>query len=217
MISTSGRVYEHKGQVYILTSRPAVDHLSDEVTVQWHDSRLRTNEQIRKAFALMADIGELQGESQKDVYEEQRLIFSAKFIEDLNGMMFHLSSATVSEASAFINFLVELIIENGIETREPLYKLCEDIRRYVYACLTHKKCCVCGKKADIHHCDGSMVGMGNNREKINHVGRELMPLCREHHNECHTIGQTAFNAKYHVDGIIADENLCRKLGLKSEN
>lgn len=214
MISTLGRVYEQRGQVYVLTSRPAVDNLSDEVTVQWHDSRLRSNEQIRKAFALMAEIGAHVGESDREVYEEQRMLFSMKMIDDLNGMMFHLSSATVSEASAFINFLVELIIEHGIETHEPLYKMCEDIRRYVYASLVNKKCAVCGRKADIHHCEGSAVGMGRNRNEMIHVGLELMPLCREHHQECHNIGQKVFNEKYHLVGIIADEMICRKVGLK---
>ena len=211
MITTSGRVYEQRGQVYVLTSRPAVDNLSDEVTVQWHDSRLRSNEQIRKAFALMAEIGAHVGESDKEVYEEQRMLFSAKFIDDLNGMMFHLSNATVSEASAFINFLVELIIENGIETHEPLYKMCEDIRRYVYASLVNKKCAVCGRKAELHHVQA--IGMGYSRLEKPQIGCFVLPLCREHHQEWHSIGGTAFDNKYHLEPVTLDQRLAKVYGL----
>lgn len=49
MIQTEGRVYEQRGVVYVKTSRPAVDNLSDDVIVVWQDSRNRTAEQNRKA------------------------------------------------------------------------------------------------------------------------------------------------------------------------
>ena len=70
------------------------------------------------------------------------------------------------------------------------------------------------RKAEIHHRNGSTVGMGRNRKTMIHLGLELMPLCREHHTECHTIGQTAFDEKYHLVGVIADEKICKKAGLK---
>lgn len=214
MITTEGRAYEQRGVVYIKTTRPAVDHLADEVTVFWHDSRQRSLEQIRKAFALMTEIGNHQGQSAEDVYIEQRDAFGLEFMEQLNNQFFHLSTATMSEASAFINYLINLIIAHGIQTREPLLNLCEDVKSYVYACLVNKKCAICGRKADIHHCEGSMVGMGRNRKNMIHVGLELMPLCREHHQECHNIGQKEFNEKYHVEGVVADETVCKKVGLK---
>ena len=56
MIQTDGRVYEQRGVVYVKTSRPAVDNLSDDVIVVWQDSRNRTAEQNRKAWALMSEI-----------------------------------------------------------------------------------------------------------------------------------------------------------------
>lgn len=214
MIITSGKVYESRGQVYVLTTRPAVSNLSDEVTVCWQDSRARSNEQIRKAWALMTEIAAFQGEDKEDVYREQKVAFSAKNLEELQGVLFGLSTATVSTARAFITMLVEIIIEYGIPTKEPLLNMVDDIQRYVYACLMHKKCAVCGRKADIHHCEGSTVGMGRNRKNIIHTGLELMPLCREHHQECHNIGQKTFNAKYHLEGVIADETICKKVGLK---
>ena len=213
-IITAGIAYETPKGCVVRTTRPAVDHLSDEVRVIWQDSRCITAEQCRKAWALMTEIAAYQGQHKEDVYREQSAAFSIKNFESLQGHLFHLSTATVSEARDFINLLIEIIIEYGIPTKEPLYGLCDDIERYVYACLMNKKCAVCGKKAEIHHCEGSTVGMGRNRKTMVHLGLELMPLCREHHRECHDNGQTAFNSKYHLIGIPADEKICKKAGLK---
>lgn len=214
MITTEGKVYEQRGTVYVKTSRPGVDNLSDDVTILWHDSRMRTADQNRKAWALMTEIAAFQGDDKESVYREQALEFTSRNLEVLQGMLFHLSTATVSEASAFISMLIEIIVEYGIPTKEPLVELCEDVQQMVYVSLLNKKCAVCGRKADIHHCEGSTVGMGRNRKDIIHVGLELMPLCRLHHQECHNIGQRAFNEKYHLEGVIADEKLCKKVGLK---
>lgn len=214
-IITPGRAWdtERKG-VVVQTTRPDVPNLSDDVLVLWKDKRGITSEQRRKAWALMTEIADYQGQSKEDVYAEQKTAFTVKHLEILQGELFRLSSATVTSARAFITMLIEIIIEYGIPTKEPLYGLCDDIPRYVYACAMNKKCAVCGRKAEIHHCEGSTVGMGRNRKTMVHLGLELMPLCREHHRECHDIGQKAFNEKYHLQGIIADEKICKKAGLK---
>ena len=130
MIQTEGKVYEQRGVVYVKTSRPAVDHLSDEVTVVWQDNRSRTAEQNRKAWALMSEIAAFMGEEKDVVYKQLALDYSAKNINTLQGMLFHLSTATMSEASAFITMCVNLIIEYDIPTKEPLYTLCEDVKKY---------------------------------------------------------------------------------------
>lgn len=208
MIRTDGKAYEtDHGKTVIVTSRPGVDNLSDDVTVIWHDNRLRSNEQIRKAFALMNDIGEYQGQTSEDVYQEQRLAFSKKFMDELNGMFFHLSVATMSEASTFINFLIELIIANDIPTKKPLFQMADDIERYVYACLVNKKCCVCGKKADLHHVDA--IGMGFNRETKPQLGALVLPLCRVHHGEWHDLGIVEFDKKYHIILQSKSKTRCR--------
>lgn len=208
MIQTEGKVYEQRGVVYVKTSRPAVDHLSDDVLVIWQDSRNRTAEQNRKAWALMSEIAAYQGEEKESVYREQALEFTARNMETLQGMLFHLSTATVSEARAFITMLVEIIVEYGIPTKEPLYTMCEDIERYVYACLMNKKCCICGKKADLHHVD--QIGAGYDRNTKPQLGAMALPLCREHHQEWHGKGGTAFLAKYHVEPVPIDRKIAQK-------
>ena len=212
-IMTTGRAMESPQGVVVYTTRPPVDNLSDEVLVYWQDSRARTLEQIRKAWALMGEIAEYQGQGKDDVYREQSTAFSLKHLEILQGELFHLSTATVSTARAFINLLIEIILEYGIPTKEPLYGLCDDIERYVYACLMNKKCAVCGKKTELHHYDH--VGMGRNRREIDHIGMRAYPLCREHHEEIHLIGERAFDEKYHLVPIAIDQKIAKKYNLKA--
>lgn len=213
-IITPGKAWltERKGWV-VQTTRPDIPNLSDEVRVIWQDSRSITNEQRRKAWALMTEIAAYQGESKEEVYREQQTAFTLKHLELLQDGLFHLSSATVSTARAYITMLVEIIIEYGIPTKEPLYGLCDDIARYVYACMLNKKCCVCGRKAEGHHYDH--VGLGRNRREIDHIGMRAYPLCREHHDEIHSIGEKAFDAKYHLEPITIDERIAKRYGLKT--
>ena len=208
MIQTEGRVYEDRGVVYVKTSRPAVDNLSDEVSVIWRDNRSRSAEQNRKAWALMSEIATFMGEEKDVVYKQLALDYTAKNLETLQGMLFRLSTATMSEASAFITMLVNLIIEYDIPTREPLYQLCEDVEKYVYACLINKKCCICGKKADLHHVD--QISMGYSRQTKPQIGALVLPLCREHHMEYHSTGGTAFGEKYHVQAVPMDQRIAQK-------
>ena len=211
MITTDGKVYEKNSIVYVKTNRPPVDNLSDEVTILWHDSRARTGEQNRKAWALMTEIAAFQGEDKETVYKEQSLEFTSRNLEVLQGMLFHLSQATVSETRAFITMLVDIIIEYGIPTKEPLYTMCEDIEHYVYACLLNKKCAICGRKAELHHVDA--VGMGYNRREKPQIGALVLPLAPEYHLEYHNIGRTAFEEKYHITPVQLDERIAKVYGL----
>ena len=212
-VITPGRAWdtERKG-VVVQTTRPDIPNLSDEVLVVWKDKRGITSEQRRKAWALMTEIADYQGQTKDDVYAEQKTAFTLKHLEILQGELFRLSSATVTMARAFITMLIEIIIEYGIPTKEPLYGLCDDIPRYVYACLMNKKCAVCGKKTELHHVDA--VGMGRNRREIDHIGMRCLPLCREHHEEAHRIGETAFQEKYHLLPIKIDQKIAKKYNLK---
>ena len=99
-----------------------------------------------------------------------------------------------SQARLYITYLIDFCILHGIDTGEPLYKLCEDIERYVWACLMQKRCAVCGKKAELHHVKA--IGLGRNRNRIYQIGMPVLPLCRLHHNEAHRIGQDTFLKRY---------------------
>ena len=211
-VMTSGRAWDTSKGVVVQTTRPDIPNLSDEVTVIWKDSRAISNEQRRKAWALMTEIAAFQGQSKEETYGEQQAAFTLKHLETLQDGLFHLSTATVSSARAFITMLVETVIEYGIPTKEPLYGLCDDLARYTYACLMNKKCAVCGRKTELHHVDA--VGMGRNRREIDHIGMLALPLCREHHEEAHRLGNSRFLELYHLEPIQIDERIAKKYNLK---
>jgi hypothetical protein len=77
--------------------------------------------------------------------------------------------------------------------------------------MIHKRCIVCGKRADLHHVD--RVGMGGDRHDMCHIGMRALPLCREHHNEAHQHGDTALMDKYHLETIVIDEKIAKKYRL----
>jgi len=52
----------------------------------------------------------------------------------------------------------------------------------------------------LHHVDA--IGKGRDRTTCDDSNHEKMSLCRQHHVECHKLGQETFNKKYKVYGII---------------
>ena len=87
----------------------------------------------------------------------------------------------------------------------------QHLEAYMYSSLSHRSCVVCGRPADVHHID--TVGMGNDRNLVDHREKHLIALCRVHHNEAHNIGWTAFEQKYHVKGIKLDPETLQRLGI----
>ena len=121
----------------------------------------------------------------------------------------------MSLVASFQRFLIKFIIENDVPVKRPLLEYVDDVNDYVYHCLINKKCCICGKKADLHHVDA--VGMGRDRTEIVHLGMRALPLCREHHTEAHTRGDKAFVELYHFcEGIEIDKTLCKIYKLKGK-
>ena len=106
------------------------------------------------------------------------------------------------------------MIANDIPTKVPLIEQCEDVSKYMYACTMHRKCAVCGKVADIHHCEGSRIGAGADRTTVHQLGREVLPLCRVHHTELHAMPESEFIAKYHLQKVKLDEAICKRLKFK---
>lgn len=193
-------------------------------------------QQRRKVFSLMRDItGYISGVTDRneirftlsamqvlylmDTTDEESIRFA---LTDnycrLQGVdLFSLSTknencASRELASDFIDWLINLCVENAIPCMDTLLNRYEDVGRYVYACVANRRCAICGKKADIHEVE--TVGMGRKRAKIGHMGQLVEPLCREHHNELGRIGQRSFDEKYHLQGIRLDEHLCEILRWK---
>lgn len=183
------------------------------------DGRRISPEQRRKCYALLGEIAEYTDgiRTAETVDEQKRLLkmeFMLKRMEATERRMFSLADCDMSTAREFITYLIDFIIANDIPTRVPLIDNCDDIAAYMYACTMYRKCAVCGKAADIHHCEGSRIGAGVDRTKVHQLGREVLPLCRVHHTELHGMAESEFIAKYHLQKVKLDEQLCKRLRFK---
>ena len=183
-----------------------------EARVLLVDRRAITAEQRKKIYALIGEIGEWVGEYPETLKRQLKLDFRLKRLERMCDD-FSLADCPEALASEFIDYLVEFIVENGVPTKVPILELCDDIEKAIYACLKHKRCVVCGAKAQLHHVD--RIGMGNNRNKVEHIGRKALPLCAEHHAEVDILGDNAFLEKYHLtNGVEITEEIAKVYKLK---
>lgn len=196
----------------------ALDRRYNEVEIILPDGRRISPEQRRKCYALIGEIAEfIEGFRTSETIEDTKQVMKWDFIlkrmESQERQLFSLSSCDMSTAREFITYLIEFIVKNDIPTKVPLIEQCEDISKYVYACMINKRCCICGKPADLHHVDA--IGMGNDRDEVIHVGREALPLCRVHHTELHSMGNSSFMAKYHIEPVKIDEKIAKKYKLNT--
>lgn len=177
------------------------------------DSRPLSDKQRKMCYALINAIADWSGSSTEEIKEAFKLEFWAEKVDTLADKIFSLANAPMSLVAEFQKFLVNFIISNDVPVKRPLLEYVDDIANYTYMCLIHKKCVICGKKADLHHVD--RIGMGNDRNEVQHLGRKALSICREHHTELHTIGDKDFYSKYHLEGgIEIDKTILKIYGLK---
>ena len=166
-----------------------------ECRIELIDSRPLSSKQRRMCWAMVGEIAEWQG----DMRSATGRALAREFVNDARKL----------------DFLISELGENA----DKLFSLSNApmslVADYVYSCLINKRCCICGRAADLHHVE--RVGMGRSRTEICHEGMEVLPLCWEHHTEAHTMPDEAFFERYHLNGgIQLDKTLCRLYGLKSK-
>ena len=184
-----------------------------ECLVQPLDSRTLSDQQRKMCYALLREISEYTGQGMDSAKEWMKIKFLAEDLEQTADKIFSLSNAPMSLVCAFQRFLIRFILEWDIPCRFSLLEYVDDVADYIYSCLVTKKCCICGAPTDLHHID--RVGMGRNRHDMIHEGMEVLPLCREHHQEAHTMPDAEFFERYHIPGgVVMDKTLCRLYGLK---
>ena len=184
-----------------------------EVYVDMIDSRPLSDKQRRMCYALVKAIADWAGNGSEEVKEAFKLDFWAERVDTLSDKIFSLSNAPMSLVAEFQRFLVAFILTHDVPTKRPLREYVDDIEAYTYLCLVRRRCAVCGRRAELHHIDA--IGMGNDRAEVQHEGREVMSLCREHHTELHAVGKAEFMTKYHLDGgVPCDRTIMKIYGLR---
>lgn len=212
MTESSGTYYSTlpDGRVLLACTLPeGADETGARVLFQDRDEI--TADQRKKIFAIVAEIAQWSAHDPEYVRKNLTADFLRANIERLQLSALSLAisgNCDKGTASLFITFLVEFCLENSVPTSRPLQEYADDLERYTYSALLHKRCLICGRKADLHHVDA--IGLGYNRNTKPQLGALVMPLCREHHSEWHTIGRTAFENKYHAVPVQMDKRIAGK-------
>ena len=186
-----------------------IDHKARTVEVRIDDGRSITNDQRRKIYATIRDVSQWNG----DIPDDIKSYFKWSFCGDNEHEDFSLSDVDRETASEFLSYLIDFCIQNGVPCSDPLWDRCEDIERYMYACVMTRTCCITGRPyAQIHHVD--RVGMGRNRDTICQVGMRVVPLSADLHTMLHySGGEAEFYEKHHIEPIKLTEKMCEYLRL----
>lgn len=174
-----------------------------EVDVKVVDKRHITDQQRKFIFALCNEISYYTGDDREYI----RLL-----MQQYNANLREIEVESLSTCSmTYANNLIDTIINFCIDKEIPFAKELLEENKYTfdekqtYAMALKRVCVVCGQRADIHHVDA--IGMGNNRQKVSHIGKRALPLCRTHHTYCHAIGDGAFIEKYHLTPFTVDKKM----------
>ena len=187
-----------------------------DVDIQLIDSRPLSARQRRNCYAMIRELSDWGGDTPEETKRFLKLDFWCGELLETADRLFSLSNAPMSVVASFQSWLARFIVRNDVPTKKPMLDYIDDVEDYIFACLAAKKCVICGKRADIHHCDA--VGMGRDRDTINHLGMKVLPLCREHHTEMHTVGKSTFMEKYHLgDGVELDKSIAKVYGLNIDS
>ena len=170
-----------------------------QAEIRLDDGRTISAAQRKKAYATIRDISDFTGYPPEDQKEWLKYLH----IIQTGCADFSLSNCSMDTAREFINTMLNYVIEQGIPLSESAIERTDDIGKYLFFCLKHKKCAVCGRDGEIHHVD--TIGMGNDRRTVDDSGYRKICLCREHHTIAHQRGMEAFQKMYKVYGIIVKE------------
>ena len=179
--------------------------------MRFDDGRIISIEQRKKAYATIRDIADYTGY----LPEEQKEWLKYLYIQKTGDDYISLSDCSMDQAREFINVILEYAIESGIQLSEQAINRTDDIGKYLYFCIKHKKCAICGQDGEIHHEDA--IGMGNDRKTLDDSNHKKICLCRNHHTIAHQMGVDRFTKMYKVYGIIVKEESSERQSKESES
>ena len=162
--------------------------------------------QRKLVYALFKDISLYTGYE----VDELKELLKIEFMVDRDRDYFSLSNVDMKIAREFIEYILEFMFLWDVPINPKVVILAREVNNFLYLCLVHRKCAVCGCKADIHHHE-NLVGMGMDRARHNHEDSKYIALCRVHHNECHNSGHKTFENKYKLTAIKLNERTIKEL------
>lgn len=209
-----GKIINHKGNKLAIEFEDEINSNFLELLannddnlakVEFLDNRQMSQKQNALSHVLIADIARWSYDEPKWIESVLKYYYEAK-----SGVYFEHSRATKNEATEWIGFLIEFILKNDIPLEKRYQYLLEN-NKWFYYCLKYRKCCICGKHADVCHIE--VVGMGRNRKKISHENFTFYAGCRFHHQEEHRIGTKNFLNKYQIKPVKLNIEERKKLNI----
>lgn len=184
---------ELEDEINVLRVEKLSDGKQPTVEVSVSDGRFISTDQRKKIYALLGDISAWTGYTAE---KEMPQIMKWQYLTETGKEPFSLSDCSMTEASEYLSWILDFCFDNDVPFRTRTWDLLPTDYAMQYRCLKHRKCCICGRHADIDHL--TTVGMGRNRRRINHSDFYFMALCRSHHTERHKLGVSTFINKYHI-------------------
>ena len=178
------------------------------------DDRTISSDQRKKIYATIKDISLYTGDDPEYLKEFLKFDYCGESGENY----FSFSNCSIDIAREFIEHLIDFVLKHNIPLSDLALNRTDSIDKYLYGCIKYRRCAITGRPgADIHHCEGSKVGMGGNRRKVSNRGRKLIALSREWHNKVEAHGDQEIFKKYKIYGIILDDVALRELGLSEKD
>lgn len=185
-------------------------------TVYVDDFRHITADQNKKIHAMIGDMARYTGYTPKEMEEMLKYFY----VEKTGKEMPDFADCSVETASRFIEMELDIAFNQDIPFKTKTW---DSLASNFYAqaqAVIHRRCIICGKPhSDIDHID--TVGMGNNRNHIDHRKHYITCLCRTHHEQRHAMDTTTgsplvFFEAHHIKPIKPNDWLVKKLNLMTQ-
>ncbi|QWF35112.1 hypothetical protein KME73_06385 [Latilactobacillus curvatus] len=167
-------------------------------------------DQRKKTYALIHEVCDYLGYPD----DAMEAWFKYQFIQREGIEWFSLSNCSMSLATSYLAFILDFCFEQDIPFRTRTWDMIPTDYHLTLQCLKHRKCVICGKRAQFAHVNA--VGMGVNRNKVDHTKRFVMPLCVNHHTEQHNKGINSFINYYHIKPVKPDLETLRILNVRGD-
>jgi hypothetical protein len=177
--------------------------------LKFDDGRHISAKQKKRIYLTIKDIANHLGYFESEM--EQILVENFNITEDEN--LTNIPSTSMHTARKFIAYLLELVLSMDIPLSDYALNRIDDLDNYLNLTVLFKRCSLCGRPSDIHHAEGSRIGMGSNRNEVIQVGRKVVSLCRVHHEILHNMSEEDFFKKYKIHPVVLTEEMVKKLNL----
>ena len=180
--------------------------------VDTYENEKITPDQRKHIYALLNDYVEYTGvplDATEAHFKYQFMIEQG--MDELPS--FKRNAISLSMAGEFISYLIDYYIQNDIPFRKQQFYLTTDTSKMLYALTMKRICWVCGKqRSELAHYEA--VGLGRDRNKIDHTKHHFMMLCGDCHATQHQIGIETFMRKHHIKPIKLKDIDLKQLGIR---